>query len=216
MASTDPVAQKPVRFSLRLPHWGWCLLSIVVFSGGGVCTSAWWPYHREQQAVRVIVERGGHVQVKRVCPQWLVWLLGEERVGELEIDLFDRAVQVDLDGSQVTDDDLVQIGGLASLEVLDLNRTKVTDAGIARLNGLSGLKWLRLYRTHVTDAGLAHLTGLKNLERLNLLGTQVTDAGLVHLSGLAKLETVDLNDTQVSSDGIRFLKRALPQCHVWR
>jgi hypothetical protein len=214
MSATDPMSPERRQFSTRLPHWGWCLLAVIVFSGGGAWISLWWPYHREEQVVRMIVDRGGRVEMKRVCPQWLVELFGEER--EEMLDVFDRVKNVDFDGSLVTDADLVQVRGLTHLEVLDLNRTNVSDAGIVHLGGLTNLKWLRLYRTPVTDAGLAHMRGLTNLERLNLYGTQVTNVGLVHLTGLKKLEALDLNHTHVNEDGVESLQKALPNCRIWR
>ena len=64
---------------------------------------------------------------------------------------------------------------------VNLNGTDVTDEGLVHLKGLTKLETLGLGRTQVTDAGLVHLKGMTNLKRLYLHYTQVTAAGVAEL-----------------------------------
>ena len=146
---------------------------------------------------------------------------------------------LNLDSTQVTDAGLVHLKGLTKLTGLSLgypNRngifeeifwktqpgadhhddTKVTDAGLVHLKGLTNLEWLDLMNTKITDAGLVHLKGLTKLRNLNLEGTKITDAGLVHLKGLTKLEELHLDNTKVTDAGVQELKKALPNCGIYR
>lgn len=101
-------------------------------------------------------------------------------------------ISIDLEESQVQDDDLRYLGGLTHLRRLDLEETRITDEGLKHLRGLTSLEYLDLEETKITDEGLRHLEGLKNLRML------------------------DLDDTQVSSAGIRTLQLALPDLRIER
>lgn len=70
--------------------------------------------------------------------------------------------------------------------------------------------------TKVTDAGLEYLRRLTSLEWLSLRGTRVTDVGLEHLKGLTFLQEVGLRDTHVTDAGVNELRKALPNCIVYR
>ena len=69
----------------------------------------------------------------------------------------DEHVATDSVGGKVTNDDLVHLKGLTSLQTLILGETKVTDAGLVHLVGLTNLKTLILRETQFTDAGIAEL-----------------------------------------------------------
>ena len=51
---------------------------------------------------------------------------------------------------------------------------------------------------------------------VNLRGTQITDAGLVHLKGLTNLRGLNLNGTQTTNAGVADLKKALPNCNIFK
>jgi hypothetical protein len=57
----------------------------------------------------------------------------------------------------ITDEGLVYIAKLTSLERLTLHGAKITDQGIQQLEDLSFLKWMDLQRCKVTDQGLERL-----------------------------------------------------------
>ena len=68
-----------------------------------------------------------------------------------------EVVEVDLNGTQVTDAGLVHLKGMTKLKELGLEGTGVTDAGVMHLKGLTTLEELRLYYTRITGAGIAEL-----------------------------------------------------------
>ena len=151
-------------------------------------------------------------------------------------------VVVDLSGTQVTDAGMQELAPLKGLKKLVLGSAKVTDAGLKKLAALKGLQTLDLTGTKVTDEGLKELAPLKGLEELVLNNTQVTgaglrelapltglhtlfltycegvtDAGLKDLAGLKGLkELILLNSTEVTAAGVAELKKALPDCKIYR
>jgi hypothetical protein len=184
----SPSPPEPGRFPLRLPHWGWFLLATVVLVVGYVGTSVWLPYHREQQAIRMIESWGCIVKTATAGPEWLRWFVGDDRMKDFKV--FDRVCCV------------------------ELSNTEISDAGLAHLSGLTYIQVLQLNGTAVTDAGLAHLSRLTNLRTLYLHGTAITDKSLIFLTGMRQLGVIDLRATQVTAKGVEELKITLPDCKV--
>jgi Leucine-rich repeat (LRR) protein len=108
-------------------------------------------------------------------------------------------------GIPLSDDDLIPIGHLTSLETLCHYDPHLEDAGLEHLADLSylideigGIGFSsRLtnvgfiptdFSPRITDIGLSHLKGLVGLRALNLSGNRVTTAGLIHLKGMKRLE----------------------------
>jgi len=119
--------------------------------------------------------------------------------------------------TEVTDAGAAHLAGLKNLRFLHLTRSRMTDAGLAHLHGLTRLEHLTLQDNGFSDAGLAHLARLKHLRRLYLgLGHgRITDAGLAHLQGLTALEVLDLQTTLVTDAGLMQLA-GLPKLHeLW-
>jgi hypothetical protein len=77
------------------------------------------------------------------------------------------------DNSHVSDDDLVVVSALASLENLNLTRTRATDALLKQLTNLRNLKTLHLYRTDVTWIGITELE--KAIPRIRVFATPPYD-----------------------------------------
>lgn len=151
----------------------------------------------------------------------------------------DKINEVDLDGSPLTDADLVHVAALPDLRILNLSNTKITDAGLAHIAKLDRLKFLYLFETPITDAGMEHLTGLLRLEVLCLDRTQITDVGLKSLEDLPRLERLHVHSRAPITDagleslkkhtrlfelrvggpgvteaGVEALRQALPGCNV--
>lgn len=116
--------------------------------------------------------------------------------------------------SQVTDNDLRLIHGLAYLKSLDLTATETTDAGLAHLRSLPSLRELGLARTRITDRGLSVLERFPNLKHVDLTGTAISDVGLQTLHAMAQLEEIRLDSTRVTAEGVAALQAALPKCQV--
>jgi hypothetical protein len=163
--------------------------------------SLWWPWHREQVAMRMVQRSHGHLHTETVGPQWLQSLLG--RRGGF---LLERVDGVRLYGPWVTDTDLVPLGNLKELQSLDLSASQVTDTGLERLPELKGLRTLYLGGTNVTDAGMEHLANLKELQSLSLGATKITDAGLGSLKGFGLLQMLYIEATKVTDAGLENLK----------
>lgn len=66
----------------------------------------------------------------------------------------------------------------SGLQGLNINDTKVTDDGMIYLKELRSLEMILMDNTQITDAGLRHLKKLTNLESLQLRGTQITAEGV--------------------------------------
>ena len=95
----------------------------------------------------------------------------------------------------------------AAPALLDLNLagTDVSDDALSNLSHLIGLRGVVLVRTRVGNRGLLHLAKLKNLEELYLDGTQVTDDGLRCLANTRSLRTLTLCKTAVTDAGLEWL-----------
>ena len=112
--------------------------------------------------------------------------------------------QLRLGFTGISDSGLIHVGKMTKLEVLSLAGTKLTDQGMENLSRLTRLRILDLSRTGIGDAGLEILSEFATLVELNLLFTQITDSGLAHLGGL-KLYSLNLSHTQISNSGLAYL-----------
>jgi hypothetical protein len=233
-----------LRSRFRLAHWGWFLLMTVVLVIAGIGSSIWLPWCREQRVIQLIEGWGGTVKTETGDPEWLRNLVGEDRIKQGR--LFERVVEVSLNGTAVSDTELRYLSRLIHLRKLLLAKTAVTDAGLIHLGRLTELRVLCLNRTAVTDAGLDYLNRLPNIKSLYLKGTAVTGSSFVTTSGFADLELLILSETNVTdaglaglsrltnlrflqledqledaaitANGMKELKRALPNCNIrrWR
>jgi Leucine-rich repeat (LRR) protein len=123
--------------------------------------------------------------------------------GSVTRDRAGRITGVDLGASWVTDSDLPNLAGQASLTKLDLSMTRITDRGLLELRPLSNLADVNFYYAEtVTDQGLAVLKSWKHLKRLDLRGTKITDSTLQVLNGLTTLESLDIGFAQVTDSGL--------------
>lgn len=117
--------------------------------------------------------------------------------------------RLNLQGSNVSDEDLKSFAALKDLRELNLSRTKVGDAGVAALAELRGLTSLSLSGTQITDASLKSIGELVELRQLGLARTQITDAGLVSLAGLPRLIGLKLADTRITAAGLKSLEKLI-------
>jgi hypothetical protein len=123
-------------------------------------------------------------------------------------------VNFSIHGKEATDDVLIHLRALGSIEELSLARTQVTDAGLASVAGLPGLNRLDLHATAVGDAGLKHLAAAEGLVVLNLYGTRVTDEGLTHLARLQGLRRLYVWGSAVTREGAQALEALLPELDI--
>jgi hypothetical protein len=111
-----------------------------------------------------------------------------------------------LSNTSVTDDGLVHVGRVRSLESLSLHGTPITDIGVQHLSQLTNLKAVSLHGTQITNASMEILGALRQLESLTVGYTSVDDKGLEHLGSLTELETLWLCGNRVSVAGLLHLQ----------
>ncbi|WP_146119177.1 hypothetical protein [Blastopirellula marina] len=133
---------------------------------------------------------------------------------------------LDLRGTQITDDAILQLTDLPLIEQLyvggsvvtdtepTLFHARFTDAAVAPIAELSTLKVLSLAKTDIGDRGVELLPKLENLEVLFLLGTSVTDECVGPLSQMKSLKELHLQETRVTPEGLARLRQALPDTEI--
>ena len=118
----------------------------------------------------------------------------------------ERVVEVKLDRTQVTDEDLKLVAVLPEVTDLSLEQTQVGDTGMSHLKALAKLEWLNLFGTQVGDNGLKHLKELNSLKHLPIGHTRVTDAGMIHIEGMTQLLYLGLRGNAVTDVGLKHLR----------
>ncbi len=133
-----------------------------------------------------------------------------------------RLRSVLLNASNVQDEQLKELGNIATLQNLDLRNNNVTTAGVAHLVGLKNLKALRLSGNEdVDDDSLKTMAQLSNLKALMLDGCWISADGLKHLKSLTKLEELYLAGTLADEEAAEVLaglpglkKLRVAQCSI--
>ena len=102
-----------------------------------------------------------------------------------------------------SDDDMIRVCELKSLQTLDVRHAGLTDSGTVNIGRLTELKELSFgYCRAVGDATAARLSPLAKLETLDLCFTGLTDAGLKQVGALRTLKTLRLDGEKVTDDGL--------------
>jgi hypothetical protein len=126
--------------------------------------------------------------------------------------------KIHINGSKITDDSLVLLSSLASIESLSLQENRFSDKGFSRLKGEKRLKDLcaGLGDLQVTDAGLVHLKDFKYLQLLDLQNSKISAQGLEQLRGLTNLKSLWLGGTAVTQLEKQHFQQAMPNLKVVR
>lgn len=151
-------------------------LAILVLLGVG---SALWfgvPMYRQYSSFRAMRAAGGGIGTTKGGPAWLRKSIGDERM-----QIFDAVYQVGIQPFSDADFARFDMSVHKDIRVLILNGTEITDAGMADIGKMTKLAHLYLEDTQITDRGLNQLTGIKELETLWLARTKVSDAGVGEL-----------------------------------
>ena len=120
---------------------------------------------------------------------------------------FSPALQeLDLEGTDVTDEGLTALREFRCLRAVNLDRTRLTGVGLGQLCACVQLEELALRDTLLGDAGLEELSGIRSLRKLALNGTRITDGGLVNLKKLTNLRQLLLNKTAITDVGVPTLR----------
>jgi len=110
-----------------------------------------------------------------------------------------------LDKTRVTDQGLVAVGSLKTLQSLTVS-PKTTDVGLQSLLGLSQLRELDIQNSKITEDALPDLRSFRKLESLRL-SSVVTDRGAESLAALRSLRELDASATQMGDDATPILAR---------
>jgi serine/threonine protein kinase len=123
----------------------------------------------------------------------------------LTISRMTMLTRLNLQGSNISDDDLRHLSRLTNLEELNLWHTRIGNAGVAAIVGMTSLKSLQLGDTKITDSALPDLGKLTELRQLALARTKITDEGLKSLVTLKHLVGLKLSETRITDEGLKTL-----------
>lgn len=129
---------------------------------------------------------------------------------------FKHLRELDLAGSQITNNDLKIVSKLRNLERLDLSNTQVGDEGLLHLRDLR-LKRLCLNETRVTNEGIATISRYSHLEELEIMSSSITYIGLLQLENSRvslSLRRVLVFQDYHNDAGQSELRSRLPFCRV--
>jgi len=123
-------------------------------------------------AVNLVLEhnRGPVAPEEEKIIEWILEMGGSG--GLTKIGGKQHMVHVDLDGTNVSDDDLRRLAGLHYLRRLDLSRTRTTDAAVAILQQFQTLESIDVSYTAFTSEGLRQL------------GSQIASLKIVGCTGI--------------------------------
>jgi hypothetical protein len=168
-------------FSIKLFKWGrFALRTLLILAPAvGIWLGLIMAAARQQQnAVKAIQAAGGNIDYdfQKVTiggvtgidvnapmpgPAWIRKLLGD--------DYFITAIDVMLDGDQVTDDLIqMQVASLSHLEDLRVNSQNFSGHGFQAVAGLKTLKWLWVVSPQITVDDVRQLAHLRNLKSLHI------------------------------------------------
>ena len=119
-------------------------------------------------------------------------------------DLFDTVVKVHIEGDNVDDELLKNVGKFHSVEWFTIQghaSPDLTPAGMAQLRTLSRLKGLGVRGFKDSHGFVAGLTGKTRLRRLWLPEAAVTDDEMAIIGGFADLEVLQLDGRNVTDRG---------------
>jgi hypothetical protein len=106
--------------------------------------------------------------------------------------------------SDVTDEGVAHLTGLAKLKNLHLSGSQVTDEALHSLSQIAALETLSMQQNQFTDLALEYASRLPNLKSLIIdNGAKFTDEGMRPVSKMSKLETLWLQSTGISDEGLR-------------
>ena len=92
-----------------------------------------------------------------------------------------------------------------------LNGTQITDRGVENLGHLSKLGWFELEWTDIGDEGIHHLKHLTQSTTLRISGTRVSRSGIESISNLSSsLDELWIERTNVTDEEIRLIKLNRP------
>ncbi|MEN6407387.1 MAG: hypothetical protein ABFC77_13070 [Thermoguttaceae bacterium] len=119
-----------------------------------------------------------------------------------------------LNFSHITNVGLEHLSKISTLERLGMEGSELTDTDLIHFERLCRLRELTINPApKITNAGLKHFAPLTKLTKLEIYNCQATDQGLENLFGLSQLKRLAVGKN-VTAAGIERLHQALPNCKV--
>lgn len=114
--------------------------------------------------------------------------------------------RLDLEGADISDEALKDIGMLKHLKVLCVSKTLINGSGFKYLAGLSELEELQTGNNNLKDSNVAYLLPLKRLRVLRLGATQIGEEAAKYVGKLQALESVRLaNNNRINDRAVSHL-----------
>lgn len=110
-------------------------------------------------------------------------------------------------GEAITDNELVLLAGMETLQKLAVDNLQATAEGLKHLASAENLEHVVLGGPSVNDAALEQLSKCSNLRVLNLPNAMFTDDGLRYLSALSQLTLLRFHSTNVSNVGMQHVAK---------
>lgn len=160
---------------MRFPFPVAAAAAMVCFSAGCGRT-----YDPTQAAARAVIESGGQVTIRVGEERLSIRRAKDLPEGPIEVEAVTWTDYPGDENSKVDDAALAALAPLTELVQLDLSGTAVTDQGLIDAPPFPKLRRIALANTEVTNAVLSRLASW-NLESATLVGTRVTEAGVAKL-----------------------------------
>lgn len=121
-----------------------------------------------------------------------------------------------INGPNVTDEDMPEVGRLTGLLYLEIQASDLTDAGFRHLASIGSLRTLELRDVmNLTDEGLKYFSQQQHLYDVAVINARLTNASVNFFKGLPSLTRLYINSSSgVTEEGILSLKTGLPNCEV--
>jgi hypothetical protein len=192
-------------------------------------------HERELAAIARIDGNFVHADWYNVAPDWFFRLTGwlpppldhvisieADSAGAVPVD--DRFLKtisecrylesLSLDSDSITDEGLVNLTSLKSLEFLAI-AAPISDQGLETIAQIDSIETLLLTEASITDSGISRLAELHELRLLQLSGIEISDDAVPHFARLQRLENLYIDGTNMTTVGLRELASRLPECEIY-
>ncbi len=186
--SAESVLERAAPQSFRLEHRMTSVLFVILAMGVSIASGRILA-QREQRSTEILQLRD---DVEKAHGQ--VRFLGKE-IDQLRLP------------REATDEMMLGLTPLTSLECLCVADTKLTDRSIEGLSRFPELRWLDLSNTQLTDDGFLGLRNCHRLRHLSIAGTKVSATALSKIDQITPgLKSLDIGDLGLSDDDLLSMK----------
>ena len=127
--------------------------------------------------------------------------------------------RLDFSYLDIRDVDLAYLSVLSRLKYLSItfgksSPSQITNDGLIHLSKITTLEYLLISGKNINDNGLKHLAKLKSLKTLRFNKCPITDRGLHHLETLTSLKELIVDYGNITEKGMAMIEAKIPglQC----